>query len=545
MGLFRGKRRSRDATSSGASSIIASIASAVPGPAAIGVLLGAPDADLVAGLRRALPGLTWVALPDDAVARHRALIAEGPLDLVVDDPDPEGRLRRFNRTFFQLRPGGIYVIPNGAGELGPQAGPLGELVQEAAARAEVPLRTHSTAMDETRLRALRSHVRTTVVDGHLVLSHDLPDVHALVREEHLDDLLAAVPTPHRVLAVHPVGTPPAEPESVELPQARVRHDGRPIEPVDLHLRDYRDVVVAPYQLVLGDRIVLPDTFRHHPQPHLHNKMLAKVAPAFAVPVDPVPDDIPRLDGTYLHLDNEARGHFGHLLTESLSRVWAWPETLALDPDARVLVCATVKRPELLEYELAIYEAAGIPRDRVVLASGPVRVERLISGTPMFSNPYYVDARIAATWDQVGDRLAAGAAPREWPRRVFLSRRETKRACVNGPELEQVFVEHGFEVLFPEDYSLGEQVQLFRAADVIAGFAGSGMFQIAFVAEPKIVIQVGSEAYGPRNEYLMAAVRRHRLTGIVCQAYDGRGLAADWWYDEQREGPALRALLAGL
>lgn len=540
MGLFRGKRRSGDA-----SSIVTAIADAVPGPAATGVILGAPDADLVAGLHRALPGLNLLALPEEPVARHRTLIAEGPLDLVVDGGDIEGRLRRFNRTFFPLRPGGVYVVAHGADELGPGAGPLGHLLQEAASRAEMPLRARRRHQHDSALRALRSHVRTVVVDDHLVLSHDLPDIHALIREENLDAYLEAVPTPHRVLAVHPVGEPPDEPESLELPQPRVKHDGRPIEPVDLHLRDYRDVVVAPYQVVLDDRLVLPDTFRHHPQPQLHNKMLAKVAPGFAVPVAPVPDDIPRLDGTYLHLDNEARGHFGHLLTESLSRVWAWPETLALDPDARVLVCATVKRPELLEYELAIYEAAGIPRDRVVLASGPVRVERLISGTPMFSNPYYVDARIAATWDQVGDRLAAGAAPREWPRRVFLSRRETKRACVNGPELEQVFVEHGFEVLFPEDYSLGEQVQLFRAADVIAGFAGSGMFQIAFVAEPKIVIQVGSEAYGPRNEYLMAAVRRHRLTGIVCQAYDGRGLAADWWYDEQREGPALRALLAGL
>lgn len=540
MGLFRGKRRSVNPPS-----LVATIAGAVPTPAATGVLLGPPEPGLVAELRAALPGLTLLALPEDPVARHRTLIAEGPLDLVVDDPDPDGRLRRFNRTFFQLRPGGAYVIPHGAAELGPDAGPLGTLLQEAAARPEMPLRTHSTALDETRLRALRSHVRTDVVDGHLVLSHDLPDVRALVREEHLDAYLATVPTPHRVLAVHPAVAPPAEPDSVELPEPREQHAGRAIEPVDLHLRDYRDVVVAPYQLVLDDRLVLPDTFRHHPQPQLHNKMLAKVTPAFAVPVDPVPDDVPRLEGTYLHLDNEARGHFGHLLTESLSRVWAWPETLALDPDARVLVCATLKRPALLDYELAIYEAAGIPRDRVVLVDRAVRVERLICGTPMFSNPYYVDARIAATWDQVGDRLAAQAAPREWPRRVFLSRRETKRACVNGPEVEQVFAEYGFEVLFPEDYSLGEQVRLFRAADVIAGFAGSGMFQIAFVPEPRTVIQVGSQAYGPRNEYLMAAVRRHRLTGIVCQAHDGRGLAADWWYDEQREGPALRALLAGL
>ncbi|KAB2808209.1 glycosyltransferase family 61 protein [Pimelobacter simplex] len=538
MALFGGKRRSRSP-----SSLVALLAPAASGPGPSGLVLGDPV--LAAELRAALPGLTLLDPPADPPARHRALTAAGPLDLVVDDPDPDDRLRRFNRTFFHLRPGGPYVIPGGATELGPDAGPLGRLLQEAAALPDEPLRERSTSLDVCRLRALRSHVRAEAVDGHLVLSHDLPDVHVLIREEHFDDHLAAAATPHRVLAVHPASAPPDEPDAVELPQPRVQHAERPIEPAPLHLRDYRDVVVSPYQVVLGDRLVLPDSFRHFPQPNLHNKMLAKVAPMFAVPVTPVPAEVPYLRGTFLHLDNEARGHFGHLLTESLSRVWAWPEALALDPDARVVVCATVKRPRLLEYELAVYEAAGIPRDHVVLVDGPTRVERLISGTPLFSNPYYVDPRIAATWDAVGDQLAATAPPRAWPRRIFLSRRETKRACVNGPELEQVFVEHGFEIVFPEDYPLGEQVAMFRAAEVIAGFAGSGMFQIAFVREPTTVIQVGSEAYGPRNEYLMAAVRRHRLTGIVCQAYGGRGLAADWRYDEQREGPALRAVLGGL
>jgi hypothetical protein len=60
-----------------------------------------------------------------------------------------------------------------------------------------------------------------------------------------------------------------------------------------------------------------------------------------------------------------------------------------------------------------------------------------------------------------------------------------------------------------------------------------------------VIQVVSEAYSPRNEYLIAAVRGHRLDSVVCLAepYEGaRVMHAPFRYDPAREGPFLREIL---
>ncbi|GEB12310.1 hypothetical protein NSI01_06250 [Pimelobacter simplex] len=507
------------------------------------VLLPAADG-LASELHRLIPGLDLVEAPLDRAERRFTLTAQGPFDFIVDEDEVPNRKRRFGATFYHLRAGGAYVVPGGAPELGATPGPLGRLLQDAAARPEAELRVVDLPLAEARLRAIRSHVRTEAVDGHLVVRHDLPDVHVKMREADFDDYLRRASTRHRLLSVRP-GMAPEPPEFVELPEPRPHHEGRPIDAVELSLRDYRDVVVEPYQVVLDGHLILPDTYRHHRNEVLRNKLTVDLARDFAVPVRPVPPDPPRLEGTYFHLDNEARGHFGHLMTESLSRVWAWPEVLALDPDARVLLGANRKRPRPLEYELALYEACGIPRERIVVIDGPVLVDRLITGTPMFSNPQYVHSQIAEIWQQVGDRLAAQVAPRDWPERIFVSRREVKRACLNGADVEAVFAEHDFEIVYPEDYSLGEQVEMFRAAEVIAGFSGSGMFQIAFVAEPKRVIQVGSMAYGPRNEFLMAAIRRHRIDSIVCQSDEGRGIRADWWYDEEREGAALRGVLAGL
>ena len=71
-----------------------------------------------------------------------------------------------------------------------------------------------------------------------------------------------------------------------------------------------------------------------------------------------------------------------------------------------------------------------------------------------------------------------------PLRLFCSRRPGKRSCHNAAEVEALFAAHGFAVVFPEDHPLPEQVRMVRDADVVAGFAGSGMFQIAFAGGPE-------------------------------------------------------------
>lgn len=506
------------------------------------VVLGPAEAGLVAAVRAASPRAQVAEIATHGSERHVALAALGPLDVILDRELSEYRRARFEAAFFHLRPGGTYLVPGGADELGDRPGPLGELLDPSG---PVPPGTprHRMRLADFR-RALEKHVTRRVVGQDLLLSHDLTDVLAKMREEEFNHYLERADTPHRLLMTIPAEPPPPAPAGSEGPEPRKPPMHRPIKRATISLRDYRDVVVAPKQILVSDRLLLPDTFRHNQWSLLEHTQLVDHGPHFARRRVPLPEDPPRLTGTYLHLDNEFRGHFGHLLTESLSRVWSWPKALEIDPDAQVLVGTTRKRPRPFEYELELYEACGIPRDRVVVIDGPVRVERLISGTPMFSHPQYVHPRIAQTWREVGDRLAARAADRDWPRRFFVSRRTDKRSCLNGPEVEAIFAEYGFEPVYPEDYSLGEQVRLFRAAEVIGGYAGSGLFQMAFVPEPTHVIMVGAASYTMRNEYLMAAVHGHRLDGVFSRP-PGRGVQISYTFDMEREGPFLRKILGDL
>jgi capsular polysaccharide biosynthesis protein len=212
-----------------------------------------------------------------------------------------------------------------------------------------------------------------------------------------------------------------------------------------------------------------------------------------------------------------------------------------------------RRKELEPFERELLGAAGLGPEDLVLLREPVRVERLLTATPMFSMPDYVHPQIKDVWTRVGDALAARATLRPQDDRIFISRRIAKRACRNAPEVEELFVRHGFTLVYPEDLALPDQIAMFRRADVVAGFAGSGLFNTCFVPEPTRVIQIGHEAYTANNEYLIASVLGHELVSVVSdldrseddERRNVRRFQSSFTVDLAREGQFLRRVLADL
>jgi capsular polysaccharide biosynthesis protein len=172
---------------------------------------------------------------------------------------------------------------------------------------------------------------------------------------------------------------------------------------------------------------------------------------------------------------------------------------------------------------------------------------------MFGMPAFVHPAIAETYAAVGAALDARAVSGAAYERLFCSRRPGKRSCHNASEVEELFAAHGFTVVFPEDHPLPDQARMVRRADVVAGFAGSGMFQIAFAGGPKQVILIGSESYTASNEYLISSAVGHRLDLVICRpdvpktgrGFSNRSYQSDFTFDPDREGVFLREVLAGL
>lgn len=502
-----------------------------------------PESPDWAGLVRAAHPRAHVVVlrPDeDPATVHALLAAHGRLHAVLDDTGGgHERLEALQDVFLHLRPGGALIVRRPPGEPATAWDGLRTAVREGVEQRE-----------GLRWRAVPGAVRSVVMRRtHVVLVNDRRAV-AKLREHELDVVLAEragagmeelvrLPALEFESRCHLVENSPTR--SADMPP----HYRVPA----MSLRRYDDVLCLPRQVAVRGNLALPDTFRFNAAPELHNRYLRDLGPRFA-PAPARPGRARDLPGTYFYLDSEWTRHFGHATTEQLSRMWAVPHAREVDPGVKLLLDRRNGRTGLTSYERTIFGAAGFEEVDIVLHHRPVRVERLLAASPMWALPTHVHPDIVDLWHAVGRRIAAQAdTPGHGPR-VFVSRRVARRGCRNLPEVEDLFRSYGFEVLYPEDLPLPAQVALFREAEVIAGFAGSGMFNVQYCETPREVIVLGPTSYPSRNEYLICAAAGHRLTYVWSQPdpEEVRGPQpqyAGFTFDMQSEGVFLRGVLDGL
>ena len=375
-----------------------------------------------------------------------------------------------------------------------------------------------------------------------------------LREEEVDAVLAARPELGECLESLPPVTWATDID-YELNRPTDPYVQTVLPTPAMSLRRYDRPICSRGQIVTKDDLLFPETFRQNWMDRLANVYVVEKAPRFGTVRRDIskPDELP---GAWFHLDSEWPGHFGHLLTEQLSRIWAWDRVRELEPDVKVLMTLQHDRDPMVlaPFEIEILAAFGIAPDDIHVFNSPCRPERLYTSTGMYSLPRFVHPDMAAIWDRVGDHVVRSAPEGERPRRIFASRRPTlKRACHNTPEVEALFAAHGFAVIHPEDHSLGEQVAMFRAAETVAGFAGSGLFSLAFCPTPKEVIALGPDTYTARNEYLISAVRGHSLTSVFSRpdlehpagSWTQKAFASGFTFDLDDEGVFLEKRLARL
>jgi capsular polysaccharide biosynthesis protein len=186
-----------------------------------------------------------------------------------------------------------------------------------------------------------------------------------------------------------------------------------------------------------------------------------------------------------------------------------------------------------------------------VVTGPTLVETLVTATPGYAIGSYVHPELRALYDRVVSGLADRAPDGPRPRKLFLTRATENRACHNAEEVEELFRARGFEVTRPEQHSLPEQLAMVRAADVVAGFAGSGMFPVGLTREPTSVVVVGSDTYPMLNERQLCGFAGHDLHLVRCRAdvhtdtHTLESFHSPYTFDPHREGRFLATVLEDL
>lgn len=505
--------------------------------------------DMSARLGAIAAGHDVLSLPVDDDDLRVRLAAAGPWDVVVlDTADPARRRELFLRLAFAVPPGGELVVARvRLGVTRPEDSVL-RFVADALDHTEMdPPLAGIRDKDVPHLRAAWRGVE--LVGNHLILRNQV-DTYAKVLERDANQVLARRPERGRVLTSMPGGA--------FRPRATLRESESPVAGnwrrdyvvPDVFLREYADVVAVPGQVLLQGRTILADSFRHTARANPGNRYAPRLGPSFVRVRDAEARDV--LDAPHFYWDSEFRGHFGHVMTEMLSRLWALDEARRRHPDLRIFMAMNKDRP-LAGHEVAVLEAFGMRREDITFVHEPVRVRTMLAATPMFAQPQFVHPGITEVWDRLGGRLADQAPGRDYPRRFFVGRRIEKRPCRNAAEVEALFAGHGFEIVYPEDYSLAEQARMFREAEVIGGYAGSGLFNLMLADEPKHLIMVSSESYTAENEWMIAAARGHHVDVAWCEAeikmrkgaFQEGAFHSPYSFDFAREGVFVERVLAEL
>lgn len=490
-------------------------------------LLGPPDvAESLAEMLRRRVGTSSILVVGDAdhLTRHQVLGVHHPLDLIVDlgRDTAAQQVQRFFRSFMHLAPEGSYVVEQvmtsgtSVGHHPTDHRNVAEFAQAAAATTF----QREDGEHQRDLASLGLSIGGVERLGETLVVRNRRQLFPKYRDHEFNAVLQQRPDVGRLVASvsgQIFDSRAAYGDSVEVTRQFGRdfadpHRATTFKVPDLHLRRYDRPTCTDGQVVASHGLLMPDTYRHFRGRRLGNRSVNDSSHWFG-DLRPKIDGAAPLQGTYFHFDSEWPGHFGHTLTEQISRLWAFDQVKALDPQVKLLTTLPTSRSDRKPqpWEIDLLTSFGVDAEDFAIFDAPVRPEVLYAATPMFSCPEYVHPDIEQIWRRIAQPLLARASQRDRPDRLFCSRRPAlKRSCHNAAEVERFFTDRGFTVIYPEDHDLAEQVALFNAAEVIAGFAGSGLFTMAFCERPKTVIMISPESYTARNEWMFASVLGHRL-----------------------------------
>lgn len=216
--------------------------------------------------------------------------------------------------------------------------------------------------------------------------------------------------------------------------------------------------MAPGSLVFTENSALPDSFRYDEWKQRNNRTTFATDGYVRIPTKNKARE--RLDGDYFLLDSFYPGHFGHHMTETASRLWAWDEAKHQFPELKALFSRAVSDQRDEPFERLTFEAFGIRPHDIVEVRHPVEVRSLVAAPNLWHNqpPHFAHPEMRTIWTRITDTLAE--VPEEHPERIFVSRRETKRSVHNIRDVEAYFERHGFVVIYPEDHSLARRLASF-------------------------------------------------------------------------------------
>jgi capsular polysaccharide biosynthesis protein len=169
-------------------------------------------------------------------------------------------------------------------------------------------------------------------------------------------------------------------------------------------------------------------------------------------------------------------HFGHLLVESLNRVW-----MSSLPAGRTPIYVQTLGKELSPVAAQLFELAGI-RSLVRVVRHDTSFDSVILPESAFVHRVQAHTVFKQLYMRMTDRALGRKRPSVTQQPLYLSRTglsELQRTTAGEAVLEEALASSGFRIVHPERLALEEQIRLVNEHQVIVGSIGSAFHLLLF------------------------------------------------------------------
>lgn len=174
-------------------------------------------------------------------------------------------------------------------------------------------------------------------------------------------------------------------------------------------------------------------------------------------------------------------HFGHFITETLARCWAWR---ALPANSRVVMVGDGQVRDWLAHPFCrvVFRALEFDPALIVHVERPTRVNALVAPEPAFRTQAYAWPIFRERCLKIGERLLEGMGRDPGPP-IYLSKSRLAsgvRRLRDEHMIDSVCRARGVEVIYPERLSLGQLIRLFRDREAACGTVSSAHHAALFL-----------------------------------------------------------------
>ena len=197
-------------------------------------------------------------------------------------------------------------------------------------------------------------------------------------------------------------------------------------------------------------------------------------------------------------------HYGHFITEGLSRLW-----LLLDnnyKDLKIAYISEAERDKFNEFFLLF----GIKKSNIIRINEPTKFKSIIVPEPSIRLHDYCHEMYGETITQILKNVKLIDE-----KDIFLTKKATRWTgkSIGEKYIQKVFLRNGFEIVCPEEYSIDEFLSLMLSAKTLVASSGTSAHNAVFMKKQSELICLNRSDHHHHLQIMINKIRDLKVTHV--------------------------------